>query len=155
MASRKIEDLHPTMQAFALEFLARCEQANLDVLIYCTYRSPQEQAELWKEGRETPGTIKTWSPPWHSKHQWGLAFDCCPMLGGKCLWEPRDHPLWLAIGAIGESLGLRWGGRWRKKKRENPHFELPLHSSEDLLAGRFDANDEFLAAKYEEMKKGL
>ena len=41
----------------------------------------------------------------------------------KLQWDADDE-IWHRIGEIGESLGLRWGGRW--KQRDMGHFELKL-----------------------------
>lgn len=55
------------------------------------------------------------------------AIDICPwsifQFDGpdKLLWD-ADSPVWDKIGAIGEKLGLRWGGRWQK--RDMGHFEF-------------------------------
>ena len=51
MPSRKIEDLHESMQPKAIMFLEKCDQLGFDVLIYCTLRSLEEQAKLYRRGR--------------------------------------------------------------------------------------------------------
>ena len=38
----------------------------------------------------------------------------------KLDWDATD-PVWQKLGAIGEALGLRWGGRW--KQADMGHFE--------------------------------
>jgi hypothetical protein len=38
----------------------------------------------------------------------------------KLMWDSAN-PVWGKLGAIGERLGLRWGGRWRQK--DMGHFE--------------------------------
>ena len=40
--------------------------------------------------------------------------------GGKYLGE---SPHYAALGPVGESVGLAWGGRWKSFKDE-PHYEL-------------------------------
>ena len=54
----------------------------------------------------------------HSKHEDGLAIDIAPfetyaIAGGNKLEWDTDNPIWLRIGQIGESLNLRWGGRFK------------------------------------------
>lgn len=56
-----------------------------------------------------------------SNHENGRAFDAVPMLNGKAHWA-APYQTWLTMGEIGESAGLKWGGRW--KERDLPHFEL-------------------------------
>jgi peptidoglycan L-alanyl-D-glutamate endopeptidase CwlK len=51
MASREIEALRPEMQPLAQAFQGRCRDRDVSVLIYCTLRSAQEQARLWRNGR--------------------------------------------------------------------------------------------------------
>lgn len=62
-----------------------------------------------------------------SKHLDGLAIDVCPYLEysangpDKLNWDTSAKE-WAIMGKIGESLGLRWGGRW-KKPHDPGHFE--------------------------------
>lgn len=109
MASRRIEDLHPKLQLIANEFIRRCEREGIDVLIYCTYRSKEEQAELYAQGRTKPGKIVTYAKPGYSYHNYGLAFDCVPLANGKPVWD-IDDPVWQKLGEVGRALGIEWGG---------------------------------------------
>lgn len=95
-----------------MELLARCVEARIDVRIIYTRRTPEEQADCVRRG-----TSRTM----HSMHLSGRAMDICPgiFLMEKD-WAPED-PLWLRLGELGERIGLRWGGRWRRPDR--PHFE--------------------------------
>lgn len=141
--SRRIEDLHPAVRGKALEFLRRCAESGIDVLITCTYRSNAEQAELYAQGRTKPGRKLTNAKPGQSKHNHtvdglpaSLAFDVVPLRHGKPVWgtsgngidsDPTDDDrddleLWQRVGAIGEAAGLSWAGRWTSF-REFPHFE--------------------------------
>lgn len=127
MASRSLKDLHSKLYPIAFEFVAQCREAGIDVLIYCTWRSPAEQAELFAQGRTKPGRKVTWtlnSPHNHVEDgkPASRAFDCVPMHGGKPAWN--DRVAYEQIGKIGEKLGLTWGGRW--KVRDMPHFEIKL-----------------------------
>lgn len=134
MPSRRLQDLHPEVQARAQEFLARCTATGVDILVTCTYRSGAEQSELYEQGRTKPGRIVTWERAGESKHNAvrsdgtpaALAFDVVPLRLGKPVWatEGKDGELWLAVGEIGEACGLSWAGRWPRNKREFPHFQL-------------------------------
>ena len=55
MASRSLEDLAAPVKSAAMAMLARCRAAGLEVLIYCTLRSNDEQAALYAQGRTRPG----------------------------------------------------------------------------------------------------
>ena len=107
--SRALDDLAPVFRPIAFELLARCVEAGLAVEIIGTGRTQAEQ-----DAAVTRGV--SWVS--HSKHQDGLAIDICPFqiwmeIGpDKLAWDAGD-PQWAKIGAIGEALGLRWGGRWK------------------------------------------
>ncbi len=120
--SRRLEDLRAPFREKAERWQAACKAAGLDVLTYCTYRSPEEQARLYAQGRTTPGKIVTYAKPGESAHNHGLALDFVPLLGGKPAW--RECPeYWQAI-AIAEAEGMESAARWRKFK-ELPHLQQP------------------------------
>ena len=56
-----------------------------------------------------------------SKHLRGEAVDFVPVRAGVAWWG-APVAVWDRMGAIGESAGLKWGGRW--KQRDCPHFEI-------------------------------
>lgn len=131
MPSRKLEDLHPDLEPLAREFLRRCEAAGLDILVTCTYRSNEEQSQLYAQGRNgKPGNIVTYAKAGQSAHNNTIkgkpaarAFDIVPLVGGKPVWDAQ-HPAWQTAGQIGMALGLNWYGKPSAKFREMPHFEL-------------------------------
>lgn len=122
--SRSIEDLSPDTQAKCRAFLAKCKEAGIDILITSTLRDMEAQAALFAQGRTTPGQIVTNAKPGDSWHNWGAAFDVVPLRNGKPVWGSAgdDGELWQRVGAIGESVGLEWAGRW-VKFRELAHFQ--------------------------------
>lgn len=115
--SRRLNDLSPGFRPVAIELLARLTEAGICVMIIDTLRTAEEQAANIARG-------VSWTQ--NSKHLTGDAIDVCPYsqfnLHGpdKLQWDAAD-PVWQRIGEIGESLGLRWGGRW--KQRDLGHFE--------------------------------
>ena len=56
-----------------------------------------------------------------SNHMSGKAVDFVPVKDGK-LWWNAPQEVWRVMGEIGESCGLKWGGRW-KELPDCPHFE--------------------------------
>lgn len=144
--SRKLEDLHPDLLPKARAFLLECERQSVDVVIICTYRSNEEQAATYAQGRTKPGKIVTWAKPGESLHNFtnpegkpcAKAFDFAVLRNGKITWgtggngiddDPTDDDtddleLWQKAGLIAESLGLEWAGRWPKNKREFPHCQM-------------------------------
>lgn len=115
--SRALDDLSPAFKPLAIELLARLVEARIPVLIVDTLRTPAEHQANLAAG-------VSWVT--HSKHLDGDAIDICPYevykLDGpdKLQWS-STHAIWQRIGTIGESLGLRWGGRWTV--RDMSHFE--------------------------------
>src|SRR5687767_7494495 len=131
--SRDPSQLHPDMQPKHAQFSQRCKDSKIDVMTTCTYRSSEEQAELYAQGRTKPGKVVTWAPPGQSKHNFTVsgqpaskAFDFVVLRHGKIIWgtsgngidndpsddETDDLELWMRAGAIAESCGLSWAGRW-------------------------------------------
>ena len=125
MMSRKIEDLTPSMQEKAKEFQRRMEEAGLSFIFTCTFRSQEEQNELYKQGRSKPGLKVTWTT--NSRHTDRDAFDIAIVKDGKPVWDVKvnvninEIPDYLEAGQIGESIGLVWGGRWGKP--DFPHYQ--------------------------------
>lgn len=117
--ARALTELLPDVAARAAELLAAAAQADLRIQVNETYRSFARQAELHAQGRSTPGPIVTNALPGFSWHQWRRALDV--VFQGPNPWG-ADHP-WAELGELGERVGLKWGGRWRKP--DLPHFELP------------------------------
>lgn len=65
-------------------------------------------------------TANTWTL--QSKHIDGLAVDFVPVNKDGKLWWTAPVTVWEELGKIGESNGLKWGGRWKNK--DCPHFEV-------------------------------
>lgn len=128
--SRSIDDLHPSVRVLANRFLMMAKLAGIDLLVTCTWRSHDEQAALYAQGRTAPGRIVTRAKPGQSMHNFtvngdaaSLAIDVVPLRHGKPVWDAND-PLWQQVGELGEKAGLEWAGRW-KRFREFPHFQHP------------------------------
>jgi len=126
MSSRKIEDLVPELQEKFKMFAAKMAEAGIPFALTCTYRSQEEQDALYAQGRTKPGSVVTWTRK--SKHIDRKAFDIVVLKDGRASWDVKvdvdgDHiPDYEEAGAIGESCGLKWGGRFKSPDR--PHFEL-------------------------------
>lgn len=121
--SRRLDDLSPRFRPLAMELLARTVEAGIPVVIVDTLRTPEEHAANLARG-------VSWTT--HSKHLDGDAIDICPYAiydahgPDKLLWDAGD-PIWTKLGALGESLGLRWGARWAQK--DMGHFEYVAPAS--------------------------
>lgn len=121
MASRSLDDLLPPVREKAVAFRDGCAAVGIDVLIYCTHRSDEEQDALYALGRTKPGRIVTNARAGESAHNIRCAFDFVPMVGGKPQWS--DEALYRRCGAVAESVGLEWSGRWSGKLKETAHCQ--------------------------------
>jgi peptidoglycan L-alanyl-D-glutamate endopeptidase CwlK len=126
MASRKIEDLVPELQEKYYLFEAKMKEAEIPFMVTCTYRSQQEQNDLYAQGRTKPGKKVTWTLK--SKHIDRKAFDIAILKDRKPTWDLKadvndnDLPDYKEAGRIGQSVGLIWGGSWNSP--DYPHFQI-------------------------------
>lgn len=136
--SRKLEDLHPLVQAKARLMIERCRQSGIDLLITSTYRDFESQDALYAQGRSVPGRKVTNARAGQSFHNYLVAFDVVPLVHGKPMWETVGAAahVWKQIGDIGKSCGLEWAGDWTTF-REFPHFQYTAGLTlKDFQAGR-------------------
>lgn len=117
--SRKIDDLQPVVAAMCREFIKRCDEAGIDVIITSTLRTMKEQEALYAQGRTKAGPRVTNAKPGQSWHNWGCAFDYVPIKNGKADWN--NILTFAKCGEIAEAIGLEWGGRWKMK--DYPHCQ--------------------------------
>ena len=98
------------------EFLNRCENAGLPVIITETYRSQKRQDELFRQGRETDGPVVTWTK--NSRHTKRRAFDIA-----KRGPDPYgDEEFFRKCAEIGKEVGLNPGYFWNDYQ-DKPHYE--------------------------------
>lgn len=117
--SRSLDDLMPVVADRAREFLRRCHDAGINLVITSTLRTYAEQDQFYAQGRRHTGKIVTNAKPGFSYHNFGLAFDVAVKLpDGSVTWEAN----WNLIGEIGKSVGFAWGGDF-KSFSDKPHFE--------------------------------
>jgi len=122
MASKSLKDLLPQVQLKAEEFIQLCAENMIDVLIYCTLRSKEEQDVLYAQGRTISGKIVTNARGGYSWHNFGRAFDFVPLIAGKPQWD--NSVLYSRCGRLAEEIGLEWAGRWAGKLKETAHCQL-------------------------------
>lgn len=149
MASREIEKLNPLLREKAEDLT---NSIDFPILIYCTGRSAEEQARLWRQSKSYSTILKkkdqlekfghhelaqilmevgpqngphvTHAGPGESWHQYWEALDAVPIIGGKPAWDyKKNKDLWETLGQVAMSLGLNWGGSW-VKWQDRPHFQL-------------------------------
>ncbi|HZY78943.1 MAG TPA: M15 family metallopeptidase [Cyclobacteriaceae bacterium] len=107
--------LHPYFRDKVLQLIANCKAKGIELAVVETYRTVAKQNEYKQLGK-----IYTRSSGGRSRHQYGLAVDVVPVIDSVPSWH--NEPVWKKVGAVGEKLGLRWGGRWRHPY-DPGHFE--------------------------------
>ena len=107
--------LHPYFRDKVKQLIIQCEKKGIQLAVVETFRTHAKQNEYKSMGKKYTNT-----PGGRSKHQYGLAVDVVPIVNGKPVWN--NSVLWRKVGATGEKLGLRWGGRW-KRPYDPAHFE--------------------------------
>jgi hypothetical protein len=142
-----LNSLHPFFRDQVTKLIAKCKSKGIELAIVETYRTHAKQHEY-----KTMGRNYTTSKAGQSKHQYGLAVDVVPVVNSKPVWN--NATLWRKIGAAGEKLGLRWGGRWRDPY-DPGHFEWTGGlTSRHLSAGKFPTRPEF-AERYPCLEEDL
>lgn len=125
-----LEALHPYFRELVKTLIAQCKAKGIELAVVETFRTRAKQNEY-----RAMGKTYTRSAGGASKHQYGLAVDVVPMVDSVAVWN--NPALWRKVGATGEKLGLRWGGRWRHPY-DPGHFEwAPGVSTSHLAQGKF------------------
>ena len=154
--SRHIHDLKPEVVLLVHELVQSCRVCGVDLLIYCTYRSPQEQARLYRIGRplseiqhkadelettyQRPDLAKmlldagpqsgkkprTWAAPGQSYHQYRLALDAVPLREGKPVWETEEYAD-KALWTTYGSIAESLGFKWAGRWRQGKREYPHIH----------------------------
>lgn len=130
--SQRLAGVHPELVAKIEKILDAMRVLGFPMMIVAGVRSLEEQQRLFAQGRTAPGAIVTNADGLRatSNHQvkgdgFGHAVDCAfvddPTTARVETWDPRQP--WDLYGLMAESLGLSWGGRW-KRFPDKPHLEL-------------------------------
>lgn len=119
-SERVIATLHARVQPYARSLYFKAREHGLTINIISGLRSYAEQDALYAQGRTRAGKKVTNARGGYSNHNFGIAFDVGLFERNQYLGE---SPLYKAVGALGEELGLEWGGNWRTLV-DQPHFQL-------------------------------
>jgi hypothetical protein len=140
MTSRNLQHLHAAVREAFLSAKLEWEEKNKEYVVNpsCTYRSPDEQLRLFKQGREQQpdGSWKLVDPKQWKTDKDGYKnkslHNYMPSLAVDVFFVRRDNPRvadWSAelFNSFAEvmkskSSGISWGGDWKRKDR--PHFQL-------------------------------
>jgi peptidoglycan L-alanyl-D-glutamate endopeptidase CwlK len=88
----------------------------MELFIVYTYRTDEEQDELYAQGRTKPGLKVTNAKGGYSWHNHRRAIDVAfETVSGKPSWEDlSDDEIddWKLLGKCGEKIGFEWGGHF-------------------------------------------
>jgi uncharacterized protein YcbK (DUF882 family) len=114
----RLKSLQPEFRKKIEELVSYLEEKypHDTITIACTYRSPEEQDRLFKEGKAT--TLRGG----RSLHQKNLAVDIYFIKDGKI---EKFNPKYYKMGLKAEELGLVTGMRW-KRPHDPAHIEAKL-----------------------------
>lgn len=115
-----INELVPAMRQKVVKTIQEAAKIGYELRAVETYRTSQRQAELYAQGRTTPGSIVTNAKPGESLHEKRRAVDFVDRQKGYDI----D---WQAIANLAKKQGLVWGGSFG----DNPHFEYHGPESEE------------------------
>ena len=113
--------LHPAVRVMAIILMHRCRNIGINIILVQGFRSFAEQDALYAKGRTEVGKIVTNAKGGYSFHNYGLAFDFCPLRAdGSTDWD--DMKKFERVGARAEDIGMTWGGRWKMKDMGHCQF---------------------------------
>jgi LAS superfamily LD-carboxypeptidase LdcB len=118
-SEKNLARLDPTTAKLAREHLRRLAAEGLTFKVTSGLRTFAEQDALYAQGRTAPGKVVTKARAGQSWHNFGLAYDLTQFSGKNPVWDGGAYD---RAGAIGQELGLEWGGAWAKFK-DRPHFQ--------------------------------
>ena len=157
MSSRDTKDLTSELQTKAIKVIEYCNSRGVDLLVYCTLRTLEEQAKLYRQSRSWTevrnklikfrerglgfladilfsigpcnGPYVTDAAPGESWHNYREAWDAVPLVGGKPLWGYKgSEKEWNIYGEGIRSVNMNWAGDW-VSFIEYPHAQLRSSSN--------------------------
>ncbi len=137
MPSTSLQDVVKELRDAYLALRAEYQEQNpgRSLAVTCTYRSPEEQMEAFRQGRgqDADGvwrvqdmskvvTQLSGEPGHESLHNLKpcRAIDVAVCIGGKITWDIREYA---PLGALAAKHGIEWGGNWTHLK-DYPHLQL-------------------------------
>jgi peptidoglycan L-alanyl-D-glutamate endopeptidase CwlK len=129
----RIKKMHPALREELLEQYEECNNLlgkGVRLRFAYTYRSPQEQDELFKKRPKV-----TNAKGWQSIHNYGMAFDIVLLYDKdgngtfeSASWDTKKDgdgdgkSDWMTVVNYFKSKGWEWGGDWASF-RDEPHFQ--------------------------------
>lgn len=129
--------LLPDVKKKCVLLIGLCKEKGIEIRVTSTLRTEDEQSAFFAQGRKSLGFVntlwaeaglqaindaenkKTVTDTLSSAHETGRAFDIAVFKDGKPVWSGSEYK---TVGELGEGIGLKWGGRFKKK--DMCHFEF-------------------------------
>jgi len=126
--------IYPPLRAKVVQLAENCRKRGVEYWAISGYRSPEEQAKLYFQGRTLPGPKVTNAKPFTSYHNYGLAVDFVMDTdikrdGLQPNWDIKSYAV---LAEEAKKLGLEAGYYWTQFK-DAPHIQLPLSTSKIKL----------------------
>lgn len=127
----ELETLSPSFQRHVATILLHLEGKGWSPVVFHGERTKEEQAEKVKAGYSK--TLNSFHVAGSSLNKgrnglyWRIKGEAADIVDVRFLWsgpaEDLDFQFWSDLGAIARTLGLVWGGDW-KKFRDVAHVEV-------------------------------
>lgn len=116
-------------------------QFGCDYRMVSGYRTWDEQAALKKISDAGGAHAAAAGGSWHNFKLAG-DFGVFRLIAGKWVYLDGGSPaqqaiaekVHAAIGALAQSLGMQWGGTWKGKSQDTPHFQIDMGRSSPSAA---------------------
>jgi peptidoglycan L-alanyl-D-glutamate endopeptidase CwlK len=130
----RINTAHPKIRVALLEQYKEVSAllpSNVVLRFAYVYRSPEEQAKLFKQRPKV-----TNANAWQSIHNYSLAFDIVLIIDGKASWNVGKE--WKMVAEFFKSKGWEYGGDWSKFK-DYPHFQMSFGLTWQQMKAKIDS----------------
>lgn len=106
------------------------KELGLNLFLTSGFRSIEKQSELYNKYISGQSKILA-AKPGHSFHNFGLAFDVNAKDARGTVYGSKNPDVMQKIGAIGQRMGLVWGGAF-KKGYDPVHFHIKGYNMKQL-----------------------
>ncbi len=122
-STKRLEKIHPELARRILQVIEAMQKRGVVVEVVEGLRTIAEQNALYAQGRTRPGPIVTRARGGKSFHNYAIAVDLCPFMGGQPNWNAPDA-IWKQIADEAKRVGLEAGYYW-KSFQDKPHVQIP------------------------------
>jgi peptidoglycan L-alanyl-D-glutamate endopeptidase CwlK len=154
----RIQTLHPKIRTEVLNLYRRANNLELGkgvrLRFSYTFRTPEEQDNLFSQGRTRPGKRVTNAKAWQSIHNYGLAFDIVLLYDNdnngtfeEASWDTKRDgdkdgiPDWLEVTKIFTQAGYTNGFITNGRRWDLPHFQKDFGYTWRRLKTKIDKGD--------------